>query len=398
MDKRDLRTTARVAIPLLLALALAASSAPAAVPAGLVSSATGTVEIGRGEPPVWQPAREGQPLEPGDLVRTGAGGRAAVEIRGATARLYENSMVRIPLVADGSSGAIWLERGSSLFNVFKRGSQGAFEVQAAEVVVSVKGTRFAVVLETGLAVVSVQSGTVGVRTPESALELEVLVHEGFAAAGGSDRPFELMAISGGDPWGVWEMGAPLPDEIRGLLDSAAAPAPDPELDAAVEVGRRAAAEELAEIAPAGEPELGRRKAVATRLENAPAKMAPAEPVESELDPLLGRKVLGSPETGTEPIVTILETSPAARELQTEEVSSHLEELGFDIRFYQDHLYLSPDGQHSEKLTEDKLEQVIDEGDVDLLGDDTLRVLQDRGVDPSDFAEDLAELLNQLNDH
>lgn len=396
MDRKERRITGWIVLPLLLALAMAASSAAAAVPAGLVSSATGTVEIGRGEPPVWQPAREGQPLEPGDLVRTGAGGRAAVEIRGATARLYENSMVRIPLVADGSSGAIWLERGSSLFNVFKRGSQGAFEVQAAEVVVSVKGTRFAVVLETGLAVVSVQSGTVGVRTPESALELEVLVHEGFAAAGGSDRPFELMAISGGDPWGAWEMGAPLPSEIRGLLDAAAAP--DPELDAAVEVGRRAAAEELAEIAPVGEPEPGRRKAVTTRLENAPAKMAPAEPAQSELDPLLDGKVLGAPETATDPIVTILETSPAARELQTEEVSSHLEELGFDIRFYQDHLYLSPDGQHSEKLTEETLEQVIDEGDVDLLGDDTLRVLQDRGVDPSDFAEDLAELLNQLNDH
>lgn len=394
MDRKQRRITGWILLPLLLALAMAASSAPAATPAGLVSSATGTVEIGRGEPPVWQPAREGQPLEPGDLVRTGAGGRAAVEIRGATARLYENSMVRIPLVADGSLGAIWLERGSSLFNVFKRGSQGAFEVQAAEVVVSVKGTRFSVALETGFAVVSVQRGTVGVRAPESASEREVLVHEGFAAAGGSERPFELMAISGGDPWGAWEMGAPLPDEIRGLLDSAAAP--DPELDAAVEVGRRAAAEELAEIAPAGEPELVRQKAVATRLETAPAKMAPAEPTQSELDPLLDGKVLGSPGTGTDPIVNILETSPAAREIQTEEVSSHLEQLGFDIRFYGDSLYLSPDGRTSEKLTEETLEEVINQGNIDLLGDDTLQVLDDRGVDPGEFAEDLAELLGQLN--
>jgi hypothetical protein len=259
--------------------------------------------------------------------------------------------------------------------------------------VSVKGTRFGVALDSGLAVVSVQSGTVGVRAPQSALELEVLVHEGFAAAGGSNRPFELTAISGGDPWGAWEMGAPLPDEIRGLLDAAAAP--DPELDAALEVGQRAAAEELAEIAPVGEPELDRRKAVATRLESAPAKLAPAEPAQSELDPLLDRKVLEPSEVTGDPIVNILETSPAAREIQTEEVPTHLEELGFDIRFYQDHLYISPDGQRSEKVTEETLEEVIDGGNVDLLGEDTLQVLQDRGVDPSDFAEDLAELLNQL---
>jgi hypothetical protein len=375
---------------------MVASTSLAAEPTGQISSAAGPVEIGRGDPPVWQPAREGQELAPGDVLRTGPGGRAAVELRGATARLYENSMIRIPLATQRSPGAVWLERGSSLFEVLKRASRGVFEVQAAEVVVSVKGTRFGVVLEGGLAVVSVQRGTVGVRSPEIAPELEVLVHEGFAASGGSDRPFELTAISGGDPWGAWEMGAPLPDEIRGLLD--AATAPDPELDAALDAGRQAAADELAEIAPVGEPEVDRRKALATRLEPGPAKLAPAEPERSEVDPLVDGKVLGSPETGEDVVVSILEVSPAARAIATEEISSHLDGLGFDIQLFQDHLYLSPDGQHSKKLTEERLEEVIDEGNLQLLGDDTLRVLQDRGVDPVEFAEDLAELLEQLNAH
>lgn len=388
MHRTERRITGRIA---LLLLAMAASSAMAIEPAGLVSSTAGTVEVGRGEPPVWQPAREGQPLAPGDLLRTGPGGRAAVEIGGATARLYGNSMLRMPLGADESAGAVWLERGSSLFDV--RGSQGAFEVQAAEVVVSVKGTRFAVALEAGLAVVSVQLGTVGVRAPESPTDLEVLVHEGFAAAGGTGRPFELRAVSGADPWGAWELGAPLPDEIRGLLDAAAGA--DPELEAAVEVGRRAAAEELAELAPVGEPEVGRREAV-TGLEGSPAKLAPAGPVESELDPLLDGKALSLPGDRGDPVTSILESSPAAREIGTEEVSTHLEDLGFDIRFYQDHLYLSPDGQSSKRLTEETLDEVIDQGHVDLLGDDTLQILRDRGIDPADFAEDLAELLGQLN--
>jgi hypothetical protein len=390
MSFSKLGATAGIAVLLFLTFVLTANVSPAAESTGRLSSATGPVEIGRGDPPVWQPAREGEELAPGDVVRTGPGGRAAVELRGATARLYENSMIRIPL----APGAVELERGGSLFEVMMRGLRGVFQVQTGEVVVSVKGTRFGVALESGLAVVSVQRGTVGVRSPESAPELEVLVREGFAATGGPDRPFELTMISREDPWDAWEAGAPLPEEIRGLLESASAR--DPELDAALEAGRGAAADELAElpaeIAPKaerpidlhGRPEAGRTKAERTDLER------------SELDPLVDGQLLGSSKPADDAVTSILEASPAARELGTEEISSPLERLGFEIRLHQDHLYVSPGGRLSKKLTEDSLNEVIDGGKPQLLGDDILRALDQRGADPIQFAEDLAELLDQVN--
>lgn len=390
MSFSKLGATAGIAVLLFLTFALTANVSPAAESTGRISSATGPVEIGQGDPPVWQPAREGEELAPGDVVRTGPGGRAAVELRGATARLYENSMIRVPL----APGAVELERGSSLFEVMMRGVRGVFQVQTGEVVVSVKGTRFGVALESDLAVVSVQRGTVGVRSPESAPELEVLVHEGFAATGGSDRPFELTMISRDDPWDAWETGAPLPEEIRGLLNSATAR--DPELDAALEAGRGAAADELstmpAEIAPRakrptdlqGRPGAGQTKAERTDLKR------------SKMDPLVEGQVLGSSKPDEGAVTSILEASPAARELGAEEISGSLERMGFEIRLYEDHLYVSPGGRLSKKLTEDNLNEVIDGGKPGLLGDDILRALNQSGVDPVDFAEDLAELLQPAN--
>jgi hypothetical protein len=358
MSLSKLRATAGIAVLLLLAFVLTANGSPAAEATARIASATGAVEIGRGEPPVWQPAREGEDLAPGDAVRTGPGGRAAVEIRGATARLYENSMIRVPL----APGAVELERGSSLFEVILRDLRDVFQVRTGEVVVSVKGTRFGVALDSGLAVVSVQRGTVGVRSPDTAPELEVLVQEGFAATGGTGRPFELTLISSDDPWDTWEAGAPLPEEIRGLLNSVTAP--DRELDAALRAGRGAAADGLAQM---------------------PAEIAPRAERPTDLQ---------GPSEDAEPAVP--EASPVARELGTEEISIPLERMGFEIRLYEDHLYVSPGGRLSKKLTEDSLNEVVDGRKPGLLGNDILQALDQRGVDPIEFAEDLADLLEQAN--
>jgi hypothetical protein len=56
-------------------------------PGARISVSTGSVEIGRGEPPVWTPCETGDALGAGDRVRTGADGRAEVTVAGASLRL-----------------------------------------------------------------------------------------------------------------------------------------------------------------------------------------------------------------------------------------------------------------------------------------------------------------------
>jgi len=176
---------------------LALASSAAASPARL-QSASGEVELGRGAPPVWEAAAVGASLAPGDAVRTGHDGRAELRWRGATIRLYGDSLLRLP-VRDAAERGVELDAGAGLFEVERREDE-AFEVYTPEVVVSVKGTRFAVTLSGGPAEVAVYRGVVGVRARALALEREVLVREGFRAVGGAERPAELFLLEGPDPW------------------------------------------------------------------------------------------------------------------------------------------------------------------------------------------------------
>ena len=58
---------------------------------------SGTVEVGSGDPPVWSPAHVGDALEPGAAIRTSRGARAEIALGTRTVRLYENSLLRLPL-------------------------------------------------------------------------------------------------------------------------------------------------------------------------------------------------------------------------------------------------------------------------------------------------------------
>jgi hypothetical protein len=201
---------------LLLAAALLAPEWPGA----RLAITAGAVEIGRGEPPVWKPAENGDALGAGDLVRTGADGRAEVQVAGATVRLYPNSLLRLPESApQGGGEAVELREGTSLFDVRKR-KDSPFEVRTPEVVVSVKGTRFGVALGDGDASVSVFRGLVGVRGgAAAAAAAETLVHPGFMAHG-SDR-FELSWHGADDPWEDWNDGDLDPTSLRGEWHEAA---------------------------------------------------------------------------------------------------------------------------------------------------------------------------------
>ena len=192
------------------ALAGIALLAPA-WPGARISLATGSVEIGRGEPPTWKRADEGDALAAGDRIRTGEDGRAEIALESSTVRLYPNSLLRLPEPSEAGKTAVEMDRGGSLFDVLHRGE--TFEVHTPEVVVSVKGTRFGVGVEGDeSASVAVYRGVVGVR-PGAGDASETLVHEGFAAFG--HQNFELTWHgTGDDPWESWSHGGGLPDVMR----------------------------------------------------------------------------------------------------------------------------------------------------------------------------------------
>ena len=192
----------RVALLAIVAGGLLAAG-PAEGPVILMTD--GPVQIGSGEPPIWRDARAGDRLAPGDAVRTRRGGRAEVQLRTGTVRLFENSLLRLPagLPASGQSERVRMEHGSSIFDVLRRSVEDLFEVETPEVAVMVKGTRFSVSVADGQTNVAVYRGLVGVRHRVETLEAEVLVRAGFAVAGTPEGAFELVVNPLDDPWQGW---------------------------------------------------------------------------------------------------------------------------------------------------------------------------------------------------
>jgi hypothetical protein len=199
MTQKHVTRPALIALAVLAALALLGPVWPGA----RLAVSTGTVEIGRGEPPVWKQAEAGDTLAAGDRVRTGEDGRAEVIVAGSTLRVYPNSLLRLP--DEATPREVGLEKGSSLFDVLHNGEP--FEVRTPEVVVSVKGTRFGVEVDGDAAAVSVFRGLVGVHG-DGAGAPETLVHAGFSAFGHDQ--FELSWHGAEDPWNGWNQGGDLP--------------------------------------------------------------------------------------------------------------------------------------------------------------------------------------------
>lgn len=186
-----------------LALLCASPAALAETPGdAVVRQLSGDVELGRGEPPSWQPLREGDRVKPSDRIRTGADGRVEITMAAGTLRVHENSLLRLP-ASTAETDRVDLERGHSLFDVLRRAGR-RFEVHTPTVVVSVKGTRFGVDAGAETGAVAVYHGLVGVRTAGVEQAIETLVREGFVASGGAGRPIELDVAPAGDPWAAWQ--------------------------------------------------------------------------------------------------------------------------------------------------------------------------------------------------
>jgi ferric-dicitrate binding protein FerR (iron transport regulator) len=312
------------ALGLLAAFTLATSDGPR------LEFVAGSVEIASGSPPVWRAAAAGDPVGPGDAIRTGHDGRAELVLGTGTVRLYANSMLTLPRLdgGDGASERVRLERGRSLFDVLKR-RNGRFEVETPEVVVSVKGTRFGVDVSDALARVAVFRGLVGVRGLAQTLAMETLVREGFAAAGGAGRPFELILNGAPDPWDGWSAGRIEPMlENRALpRGSAASDVPTALRDAqpparlAVAEARTAARDatraEVIEIALQRDPEL--RERVAASLDRKRLRRAQQlgpEAIDAERMP-----AGGTPADPTQGRDTVVDSRPFKREIQSSLIES-----------------------------------------------------------------------------
>lgn len=269
-ETKSTKTLLVAAITVAMATWLVAPTALAE--SGRITETMGQVERGRGMPLEFEPVAPGDAVMPGDVIRTGRGGRVELVLGAGTARLYENSLLRVP--ADPKSRhQMELEQGRSIFDVLKQSVKDRFEVRTPEVVVSVKGTRFEVDLVGRLAEVAVFHGTVGVRAPDAALELETLVREGFAATGKADVPFELDVRPRTDPWESW---ATIQEAQKTAMDEMKHDRSTRMRIAAQASARKSSAKELVGLATKRNPEVARRVAEMRKERREAAKAAALE--------------------------------------------------------------------------------------------------------------------------
>ncbi|MEZ4334433.1 MAG: FecR family protein [Myxococcota bacterium] len=249
----------------------------------------GPVEIGRGEPPVWATATVGATLRPGDALRTGAAARAEAFIRGATVRLYENSLLRIAASpasgvhpaatggADlGSTLRLGLDQGRALFDVLLGRDTRAVDVETPKVVVSVRGTRFSV--DAVAHAVSVFRGQVAVRGLADDVRNAILVRQGFSTRQLDGGRLELISLPVADPWNDWTRNAQYPAAMQA---GALRPARERALEGATRAARENAATRVIERVAERDP------AILERLKS--GSDSTQKVAERERDPILDRK-------------------------------------------------------------------------------------------------------------
>ncbi len=193
---------------------LLVAAGPSSEQARLVT-VKGDVEIGSGEPPVWRPAQQGDVLSRHDALRTGSNGRVELQLPTGTVRLYPSSLLHLATdPADPGAERVEVKRGTSLFDVLKRGKGETFQVDTHDAVLVVKGTRFSVAVNDVASSMAVFRGLVGVRAIEQSIDSEILVRPGFAVVGQGGAPFELVVNPDKDPWQNWSNKLPAPSAMR----------------------------------------------------------------------------------------------------------------------------------------------------------------------------------------
>ena len=275
-------------LPLLGGAAEAAADGGSVRSGDRIMATDGPVEIGRGAPMVWTPAAHGAALLPGDAIRTGPAARVEAFVRGATVRLYENSLLRIaaapePGVRPASTGGgdlgstlrLGLDQGLALFDVLLGRDVKAVDVETPKVVVSVRGTRFSV--DAMAHAVAVFRGQVAVRGLEDEVRKAILVRQGFSTRPLEKGGLELISLPMADPWDDWSRSA----EHPAALQEGDERAQDRKLEGATKAARENAAARVLERVSERDPGLVERlKAGSTDT---------TDDAERERDPLLDRK-------------------------------------------------------------------------------------------------------------
>jgi len=378
-------------------LAIVAGGLLAAGPAEapVILMIDGPVQVGSGEPPIWRDAREGDRLAPGDAIRTRRGGRAEVQLRTGTVRLFENSLLRLPagVPTSGQSERVRMEHGSSIFDVLRRSVEDVFQVETPEVAVMVKGTRFSVSVADGQTNVAVYRGLVGVRHRVETLQAEVLVRAGFAVSGTPEGAFELVVNPLDDPWQGWstESSPPVP---RAVLESA------PALSRARALAVQAADGELTQRMLERRPELRKhrqrrrgRRALSdsgqllgsqTTIDDQGSDLtSPEAELQPETDPVLDAEELASVGIQEQFAETFVSTSSGLSGWDVTRMSS-----GGGAHYVQ---ITAPSGT-SASYDETQLDWIISTNSTALFYPELQTAVSNSGLAPSQFAAMLSDML------
>ncbi len=324
----------------------------------------GTVVIGTGEPPAWRPAAEGDVLQPGDVVRTGADGRAELRVAAGMIRLYEDSTLRLPHADSPGTDGVDLDEGASIFDILKRRSGRGFEVRTPEAVVMVKGTRFSVSVDAAGAAVSVFRGLVGVRGLAKGATREVLVHEGFTATGARSVPFTLDLIrTRTDSWEGWSKQQPRP-MTETKAQRGPQPGPRPDLEFAKDATSMSMARRMARYMRLD------REAIAHHSDGGMMQTTYPDPIADSQNTALYKEVQEQYAA-----TTLGGTTNFSVELINSGGSDYVQITGSSL---------------NESLYRSELQTVIG-GDPSVLSPTLLNILNNQGIQPEYFAQNLLNM-------
>ena len=171
-DIKTMRRSKGIAlfVSLCLTLAIFTQVAAAGNDGMVLLKLNGEVDIRQGQTVTWQKAKPGSVIHPGDVVRTGSKSWAIIHHRSAKIQLYENTLLEFPIEqssqkvseAGGGLATVVLQKGHSIFKVFKNRIKRRFEVITPSLIAGVKGTVFEVFEKDTFKGVAVSEGIVEV--------------------------------------------------------------------------------------------------------------------------------------------------------------------------------------------------------------------------------------------
>jgi FecR protein len=203
-------------------------------PAGpVVTTIAGLVEVRHERAASWAPVAVGAPLRPGDALRTGARSKAEVRHPLGVIRLFEQTVLRLPMESHGGVRLVRrpeLASGQALFDVTPARAgdwlslvgtrvRALFEVATPHIVSGVKGTRFAVAERGRRSVVAVYEGTVVAAGESGSARERAVLTWGQLAEYEDGRLKDVRSFEVQDDWARWAQPRV---HSPGALDGAAA--------------------------------------------------------------------------------------------------------------------------------------------------------------------------------